>query len=180
MSQQLGKIGYDGLTQDEIEFLKQGIEEAEKEQRINPLPYILTVITLAIAVVAYFTHGTIAVIAAIVICLICLGFYPRQINKARKLVKTGGKLAAKKSAIAGFIPLLVSANTTIYSIFNSNMFQSFAHNAFAAVNLFKAQLEQLAPTYSDVIFYGLFGIIIIGVNSVVIKNFRRVLQIILK
>lgn len=138
------------------------------------IPLIIFVIMFAFALLIDSPISTYVAIASIALFAI---FYFRQLKIAMGLARTGRRLYAKQAMIASFISLLGSINVAVMKILNSDTFNNIFGTSISALGSFRQILNSIIPQYGDIIFFGLMTIIIIGLNGIAIKAFRKAMRL---
>lgn len=110
-------------------------------------------------------------------CLYLIIRYFRVIKRVLRLAKMGNTLMAKKAAISAFIPMLASANLAIYNFVNSAFVQDKLEFMSGGIQSVRAWLYATTPDKAPYIYYGTIAVLALLLNSIVIKNFRRVLKV---
>ena len=97
--------------------------------------------------------------------------YLLSVPKAAKIAKLGNKTLALKTAIGAFVPLIGTLNTAVYKVINSDLFKHYLSTAETGSRDFRNWLVMITPEYGNIIYFGLIGIIVVGINLIMIRKF---------
>ena len=83
---------------------------------------------------------------------------------------------AKKALLTSFIPLLASLNIALQGIIANPTSSRILSSLSEGLETTKTLITTYIPEYGIYIYYGLIGIILIGINLLIIRAFRKVLK----
>ena len=173
---EIGKIEPKKITIEEYNELQNTynenpeIESNSKFNIIKWLPVVIFIIGL------FFIKQTNPKIF-IPLCVLLVLLYIGQLRNALRLIKTGNILLARKSLIYAFIPMIGSVNTAVYSIINNKTANSYISTFVSGLDAFKSFLVSTSPEYGAYAYWGVIGVIVLGLNSIAIRGFIKFLKL---
>ena len=181
---ELGKIEPERITEEEYQRRmaektnEEDLQTVEKPQKINisnVLHYIPGLFLIACILLAI-VHKENPVIYLIACCIILGVFYGTQVVRAAKIARAGSNIMAKKALLTSFIPLLASLNIALQGIIANPTSSRILSSLSEGLETTKTLITTYIPEYGIYIYYGLIGIILIGINLLIIRAFRKVLK----
>lgn len=129
--------------------------------------YLVPPVLFAGATLLFFTKG----FSSLILILVFTGLFAAYLPSSFKIAKTGNKILALKTAIASFVPAIGAMNEAFFKFIKSDIFQKYASSAREGSESFKLFLNHVSPEYGDMVYKILIGIIVVGVNFMLIQKF---------
>ena len=179
---ELGKIEPERITEEEYQrrMAEASGEEAaavaSEKIRISKILHFIPGVLLIACLCLAGADKEHAIGYLIASCIILGVFYGTQVVRAAKIARAGSNIMAKKALLTSFIPLLASLNIALQGIIANPTSSRILSSLSEGLETTKTLITTYIPEYGIYIYYLFIGIILIGINLLIIRAFRKVLK----
>ena len=163
------KIPADQVADKKPETGKDPETDKNKKTKVN-LGWIAPIFVFAVFIGLFIDHK-ITLNTALFFFIAFILIYAASVPLAIRIARKGKGKDAFRILLRAFIPLIGSANIMVYTILKSELFSHYFDSAQQGSEAFKLFLVTLSPKYGAIVYMGLLGIIVFGLNFMLIRKF---------